>query len=114
MFKNSKRLYFVVLATLLIALGKVQGSAFVFDEEAAVKSFEKRFGHCEAMPYWGVSVPREHGVINSLTENHRNIIFGGRGVDGYGQYGTGNATHYTVNILNDAKPDLLADMNQHN
>ncbi len=99
-----------MLATVLLSPDKLNAAAFVFDETAATESFAKLFDSSGVTEnFWKDMQTVE--IKNSLTENHRHLIFGGRGTDGVGRYGTANDTHYTVNVQIASMPDLLADMN---
>ena len=83
---------------------------FVFDKATACHGFSKTFPH-ELDKSWA-SIPDESVHADKpLLDSQTNLVFGGTGPGGRGQFGVGNATHYTVNVFKAEKPDLLADMN---
>jgi hypothetical protein len=110
MFQNSKILFFAALTTLLVLSDKVHASAFIFDQDAAAEGFYKVFDHSEVTANFWKDM-QEVEIRNPLAEGHRNLIFGGSGLESGHSFGVGNATHYTANVLKASMPDLLADMN---
>ena len=108
---NTITLALIVFTAIQLALPKVSGAtvdAFVFNEAAARASFAATFPH-EPEPGFIGSADEHKNKL--LLDSHRNLIFGGTGPGGIGQFGVGNDTHYTVNVFGSDNPDLLADMN---
>ncbi len=107
--KNKERkLKAIKLFALIFVSFAAAHAAIEYNEAEAIQIFDRAFPHKLDVTSKDM---QNVEIINSLTEEHIHLIFGGSGPESGHSFGVGNATHYTANVLKASMPDLLADMN---